>query len=168
MDDETIDDLWIKEYKEKEEKYNDFYKEKVSNIKIYFFYVNLENKLVSIKEEIIYIEDGNLKKDLLIKLIKNNENFQDIKYKLTYLLKYNFTLDSDKVLDFCDDNDNTENFLISIKNIDDINFNDTVSIFNDINSLFMVYTEKNPIIARENTRRITFNTKIRKTRRKRT
>jgi len=62
MDDETIDDLWIKEYKEKEEKYNDFYKEKVSNIKIYFFYVNLENELVSIKEEIIYIEDGNLKK----------------------------------------------------------------------------------------------------------
>jgi len=58
--------------------------------------------------------------------------------------------------------------LISIKNIDDINFNDTVSIFNDINSLFMVYTEKNPIIARENTRRVTFNTKIRKTRRKRT
>ena len=44
MDDETIDDLWIKEYKEKEEKYNDFYKEKVSNIKIYFFYVNLENE----------------------------------------------------------------------------------------------------------------------------
>jgi hypothetical protein len=164
MDDETIDDLWIKEYKEKEEKYNDFYKEKVSNIKINFFYVNLENKLVSIKEDIIYIEDGNLKKDLLIKLIKNNEN---IKYKLTYLLKYNFTLDSDKVLDFCNDNDITENYLTSIKNIDDINFNDTVCIFNDINCLFMIYTEKNTI-RKDNTRRININSKIRKTRRKRT
>ena len=41
----------IKEFKEKENAYNDFYKEETRSIRLYFFYVNTSNTLDSIKSD---------------------------------------------------------------------------------------------------------------------
>ena len=46
-----IDNKWLKEIKDNEKDYNDFYKEKPTSIKIYHLYVSRENQVVFSKTE---------------------------------------------------------------------------------------------------------------------
>ena len=72
MDDE-IDDSWIKEFKKREDLYNDFYKEEANSIKLFFLYVNTSNTLESIKSDSLILEEnGVVTKDQLVSLIKKN------------------------------------------------------------------------------------------------
>jgi len=162
---ESIDESWVNEFKEEEEEYNDFYKEKVDNITLFFLYVNKEKELESISKEPYLLEDENglITKDQLVTIIKkrqekhlngtinnNNDNNSNTnnhlknnikKYKLISLYRYNPCLDSEDVNSFIERNDN-DNFFFQEKYLNDIVFDDTITIFQDLNSLFFIYYEK--------------------------
>ena len=176
---ESIDESWVNEFKEEEEEYNDFYKEKVDNITLFFLYVNKEKELESISKEPYLLEDENglITKDQLVTIIKkrqekhlndtinnnnNNNNNSNTnnhlknnikKYKLISLYRYNPCLDSEDVNSFIERNDynklnenenenENENFFFPEKYLNDIVFDDTITIFQDLNSLFFIYYEK--------------------------
>jgi len=168
-DTETIDESWVTQFKEEEEAYDDFYKEKVDNITLFFLYVNKEKELESISKEpyLLEEEEGLITKDQLVTLIKkrqekqekqfnnnNNNNNNTKKYKLISLYRYNPCLDSEDVNNFIEGNDddenknenenenNNNNFLFPERYLNDIVFNDTITIFQDLNSLFFIYYEK--------------------------
>ena len=44
--DDDIDDSWIKEFKEREDIYNDFYKEETRNIKLFFLQMQHKDTLL--------------------------------------------------------------------------------------------------------------------------
>ena len=153
---ESIDESWVNEFKEEEEEYNDFYKEKVDNITLFFLYVNKEKELESISKEPYLLEDENglMTKDQLVTIIKKrqekhlnatiiNKNIKNNikKYKLISLYRYNPCLDSEDVNSFIERNDN-DNFFFQEKYLNDIVFDDTITIFQDLNSLFFIYYEK--------------------------
>ena len=171
---DSIDESWVNEFKEEEEEYNDFYKEKVDNITLFFLYVNKEKELESISKEpyLLEYENGLITKDQLVTIIKkrqekhlnatinnnNNDNNSNTtnhlknnikKYKLISLYRYNPCLDSEDINSFIERNDynklnenENDNFFFPEKYLNDVVFDDTITIFQDLNSLFFIYYEK--------------------------
>ena len=88
--DDDIDDSWIKEFKEREDIYNDFYKEETSTIKLYFLYVNTSNTLESVKSDSLILEEkGIVTKDQLVSIIKRNQRINNIRNRHLSLIKNN-------------------------------------------------------------------------------
>ena len=152
-EEEELDNTWVDDYKINEDKYNEFYNEKVNTIKVFFMYVNSEKVVVNIKQEILTLSvTGALKREQLITLIKEKQFLNTIKYKLYSIVKYNIDLQPEEVEEFisdnnsntisvCDNNNYANRFLIPENYINDIYFTDTISIFQDLNSLYIIFKE---------------------------
>ena len=170
--DDDIDDSWIKEFKKREDIYNDFYKEETNSIKLFFLYVNTSNTLESIKSDSLILEEnGVVTKDQLVSLIKKNQRSNSIKYRLLSLIKFNIDVEPNDILTFIeedDSNSNSNSFTTSEKYLDDIKFQDTICMLQDLNSLFLVFYEDKHKRTQSTTKKIMFSSSMRKTRRKRT
>jgi hypothetical protein len=139
---DEIDTNWIEEYEKKEQEYDFFYKDTVDNIQLYFLYVNLDNEILKVSKETLELNNNFLTKEELVHIIKKNEIDKDISYKLTGLLKYNITLDPENIEEFAAISTYNENFLESLKDIHDLHFKDTITIFQNMNGLYFIYQEK--------------------------
>ena len=152
IDTDEIDNTWVTDYKKTEENYNVFYNEKVNTIKIFFMYLNTDKTVVNTRQEILTLNnDSILRKEQLIHIIKNNQILNNIKYKLFSIVRYNIDLQPDEINKFLSvsntdtDTDKTyiNRFLIDNKNIDDIYFADTITIFQELNTLYIIFKEQN-------------------------
>ena len=142
-DDLIIDDKWVKQ----EKKYNDFYRDKPTSIKLYFIYVNNQNVVEIFKNDTYLlnqeqVQDAILYKDVLLSIIKNNISLNGRNYKLVSLLKFNLDIEPEDIINWKLEKKNGSDYLSSEKEIKDIIFYDTIGIFQDINSLFFVYQDK--------------------------
>tara|TARA_B100001093_G_scaffold24249_1_gene21438 strand:+ start:9723 stop:10226 length:504 start_codon:yes stop_codon:yes gene_type:complete len=157
-----IEDSWIKNFKEQEfiKKYED-----TIHISIFFIYINRRNELHIIKQGPTYILQSNqFEKQDLIDNIKKNSFVNNQKYKLLSILKYNVDVDANNLEDFLF-KDNYDKYTETIKSLDTILFSNSTKMFNDINSLFILYHEN---IKPCYTKKIKINTKSnRKTKSKR-
>ena len=145
--DNELDNEWVNEFKKKEELYNDFYKEKVEQIKLFFLYTSSTNVLETIKKDSIVLDkDGILRKDIIISLIKNHQCYNSIKYRLLSLVRFNIDIDPDEINKFVYNDDAIENdpsrFITSEKYLNDIKYSNTISIFQDLNSLYFIFYEE--------------------------
>ena len=107
-----------------------------NKIKIYYLYIE-NNELNFIKSENLYlINDEVLEKELLIKLIYKNKIENEKKYKLKTIMKFNVNVknicNDDILLEECE-NLSTEGY------VRDIHFNNLSYIFENINSLFIIF-----------------------------
>jgi len=135
---ETEND-YIKDFKLLEESYNKFYNEDVNVIKIFYFYINQDNSIYNIKSEYELLKNSCLIKERIFYLIKKNQYNLLNKHKLIGLLKYNIDFDYTEVSNFLSDKlDN--NFFTSSKIIDDIKFNKTISLFQDLNCIIFLFS----------------------------
>jgi hypothetical protein len=148
MDNEDIgelDDSWIHEFDKKEDEYNIYYTEYLSFIKIHFIYINNNNEIEKIKEEKIILKNaGFLQKEELLGIIKHNSFINEIKYSLLSILKFNINLEPTHLKTFLK-NKNSDvgtNFLTSIKNLDTIKFEKSITLFHDINELLILFHDK--------------------------
>lgn len=141
---DELDNDWIDEFKKKEESYNDFYKEKVEHIKLFFLYTGSTNVLETIKKDSIVLDkDGILKKDIIIALIKHNQLYNSIKYKLLSLIRFNIDIEPDEINNFVyKDNTDINKFITSEKYLNDIKYSNTISIFQDLNCLYFIFYEE--------------------------
>ena len=163
---EELDNNWIRNYEIKELDYNDFYKDDVKYIKIYTLLINKGLILENISEENFILEDCNiLKKYELIFLINKYKNSRK-KTKLLSILKYNIDLDSDSVFDYLKKDTENTLFLQSIKSINDISFDPTIAMFEDLNSLFFIFVETNDVVQKSQTKRIVLHSNQKKTKKK--
>lgn len=134
-----IDDTWIKKFKEVDKLYADFYKEDVYYINTRFVYINKQNEIIKVKQNQHLMNKKNIvSRDELIGILKRNSNECSTDYSLLYILKYNITFDTEDVIYNTTNND----FLMHIKNIDDIVFDKTINTFQDLNDLIFVFYEK--------------------------
>jgi len=145
--DNELDNEWINEFKKNEELYNDFYKEKVEQIKLFFLYTSSTNVLETIKKDSIVLDkDGILRKDIIISLIKNHQRYNSIKYRLLSLVRFNIDIEPDEINKFVYNDDAIENdpsrFITSEKYLNDIKYSNTISIFQDLNSLYFIFYEE--------------------------
>jgi hypothetical protein len=142
---DSLDDEWIKKFEEEDKKYEDFYKEDNYYINLYFIYLNEENSIEKIKQEKFFMNTPNyITREEIIYLLKKNTIMDKIKYSIFSLLKYNMTLEPDDIQCYLNTQEYEDNssFLKTIKNIDTILFEKTISSFQDLNSLFFILCEK--------------------------
>jgi hypothetical protein len=153
--DEILDTNWIDHFKAAESVYNEFYKEPVTSINIYLMYVNKENELEHIHNDKCFInENGLLTREMIISLIKRHQLFYKIRYKLLSLIKYNIDLEPIEIKDFVNEDNTFSNkrFIQSEKYLEDIRFNESIHMFQDLNALFFLFYEEKQSL--HNTKRI--------------
>jgi len=184
IDTDEIDTDWVDEYNRIERNYNDFYNEKVNTIRVFFMYINNDNIVINIKKETVDLNVTSiLSREQLLSLIKENQN-DGVKYRLFSLLRYNINLEPDEIEMFASPSTSTSTseaaqrtskagtgpyesrFLTNIEDINDIHFNDTIGIFQDLNAVYILFKEKKHNVNRQITRKIKSAVKRRQTRSK--
>ena len=167
MDNIDFDSEWIKDYEEKENEYKKFYKEEVNIIDAIFIYINDDNEIYNVKNFKEYIANSQINYERIIEIIKNYQNNMDIKHKLMGLLNYKIDIDPENIKQLFNYNINPGT-LYSIKNINNINFDKTINLLQDLNSLIFIFKVKNTDKNNKNatTRKITLTQKQKKTKRK--
>ena len=127
------------------------------------------HKIKFIKNDKILIDDSKLNKLDLSILIKKNKKHNNIYYQPLSILKYNIDINSNEINSYLKF-PNDYNFLINEKNIKDITWNDSISLFKDLNSLHIIYYESKKKNKAGETKRIRLINKLntRITRRKKT
>ena len=68
-------------------------------------------------------------------------NYKNKEYRPISILKYNIDISPENVKDFIMDTEKY-NFLNTEQNIENIRWNDTIELFHDINSLYLIFYEK--------------------------
>jgi len=140
-----LDTTWINEFEALEKDYNSYYNEVLTFIYINYVYVNNKNEIINIsKEKYLFKKPGLLTREELVGLIKHNTIHNSVKYSLLSLLKYNIDFEPINLKTFLRSKDKRigGNYLKSISNIDTIVFEKSISLFHDINNLFIIFIDK--------------------------
>jgi Txe/YoeB family toxin of Txe-Axe toxin-antitoxin module len=145
---DNIDELdfsWIQEFEKLDNEYKLYYTEDISFIKIHIVYINTNNEIEKIREEKIILKtQGILCKEELLRIIKNNSFSNQNKYSLLSILKYNINIEPIHLKTFLRNKNPAIGapFLQSIKHIDTIKFEKSISMFHDINELIIIFHKK--------------------------
>jgi len=144
---EDLDTKWIEEFELIDNNYKTFYVEDITHIKFHYVYVNKENNIDKVKEETILLKTPNyITREELIGLLKKHSKIANMSYTVLSILKYNIDVDPSDVSYYLKKNNITEDdphyFLKSVKNIDSIPLDKTISMFQDLNDIIIVFYEK--------------------------
>ena len=131
---------WVHEFEKDEEIYKDFYKDTIESVKIFILYVDKKNNLFHIKKSLCTLENSEIKKETFIEILKENMFHNNIKYRPISILKWNMDMEPEDVSSYLRDNTRF-NFLSIESKIDTLKFNDSINLFHNINSLYIVYHE---------------------------
>lgn len=145
---EDIDSSWLEEFENLDKEYKDYYTEELATIKIHCTYVNKNNEIERvIEDKIILKTPGLLSKEEIISIVKHGSICNQMKYSLLYILKYNINLEPIYLKTFLRNKallkDIGSPFLKSVKNINEIKFDKCISMFHDLNELFIIFYDKN-------------------------
>tara|TARA_X000000950_G_scaffold167388_1_gene204435 strand:+ start:10903 stop:11391 length:489 start_codon:yes stop_codon:yes gene_type:complete len=156
-------DNWEDDFEKEDEPYKDFYKEEQDNINVFFIYINSSNEIIRTKKEKFILENNKIPKALLIEMLKKNMIVKNKKYKPISLIKYNLLLEPDEVQEYTYNTDSYD-FMFIETLIDDIFWEKTITLFQNINSLHILFYEKKKSGAK--TKKIYINKPSRKRTRK--
>ena len=162
-----LDTSWINEFEAIDNEYKSYYSESLEFINMNCIYLNAANELTNVHEEkVIFLNKGTLSREEVVGLIKRNSIFDSLKYSLLSILVFNINIEPDNLKTFFKNNKNEKSdkqdkpdksdkpdkpnigsqFLNSIKNIDTITFDKSISMFHDINNLYLVFYKKDPLV----------------------
>jgi len=141
MDEVDLSTAWIDEFEYNDTDYEQFYKTKLEYIKLIMLYVDRSNTIIHIKKQNLNIVDNVLDRKKLLPLIKRNMNYNYNEYRPISILQYNINLDPENVKNFLQ-NPETYNFLTPKNSIDSLHWDDTIKLFEDMNSLYIIFYEK--------------------------
>ena len=131
---------WIKQFETEDEEYKDFYSEPVDSVRLLLLYVSKKNYLFHIKKDTIVLENNCLSKDSLIEILRTYMKHNNKKYRPISILKYNINLEPEEVELYVKDSNNI-NFLSAEKSIDSIHFEDSIALFQNLNSIYIIFHE---------------------------
>ena len=122
--------------------YLDYYNKNITNIKLCYVYINSNDCIEYVNNENFEMQTPNkISSEELIKIIKTNNIKHDIKYTILSILKINIDLVPQNLNTFIN-NDISTNFTTVINNINQITFEPTISMFNDLNSIIIFFRQK--------------------------
>jgi hypothetical protein len=156
--DDDLDDAWLQKLEEEEEEYDIFYKDIIDLIEVNYIYINETKNIYHIKKDSIDLDDNILNKEHLIYLLKKNKEFNNISHKIISILQYNIDIKPEEINLFMKKPDNF-NFLTVKENINDIKWEDTINLFKDINTLYIIYY-KPPYKLKKQTKKIYIRQKL--------
>jgi len=163
--DHDFDADWINEFEKVDKDYASFYLEDLNYIKVTIIYINSNNELEKIKEEKLLLrKTNNISREEIIGILKRNNVKDNKTFTIMTMLKYNFDLEPTEVRNFLLNNNNDyPDYLSVVKDVDEIAWNRTISMFQDLNNLFIIFYENEKIKMQQQktdatkTKRIYFN-----------
>jgi hypothetical protein len=164
---EDLDSTWIQEFENLDKDYKNFYTEELSFLRIHSIYVSKQNDIEKVKEEKIFLkEPGVIQKEELLSIIKHNSFSNEIKYSLLCILKFNINVEPEFLKFFLKSRDKNigSSFLQSVKNIDSIRFEKSITMFHDINEIIIIFHQTDRIHNHNNrTKKIFIRSNTKKT-----
>ncbi len=137
QDTNPLDSSWISEFELVDNSYNMFYKDDVEYIHVNYVYLSNENEIERVKCENIILPTKNvLSYDILVSMVKAHKEND---YKLAVMLKYNFSMNPEEVK-FIHKHSFQSNYLQEIDKVDDIHYEKTITMFQDLNELTLFFT----------------------------
>ena len=170
VDENGFDNQWINSFKNTDLENIEFVNSitdssnNISIIKIVNIYVNSgENILENITDNSINIYNNVLKRKDILELVNLNNIFNNKKYNLYFLLKFNVDIsytEIDKLLNYIDNNsessnsteqnsssnssycNDVNNYLTVYNKVDDVYFNTNIDFLKKFDTLYFIYYEK--------------------------
>lgn len=142
---EDLDLSWLNEFEKIDNEYKIYYTEDLSFIRIHSIYINCNNEIDKIREEKFLLKSpGIIQKEELLSIIKHNSFSNQFKYSLLSILKFNINLEPINLKTFLRNKNPALGapFLHIIKNLDSIKFEKSITMFHDINDLFIIFHQK--------------------------
>lgn len=144
---EELDTSWIHDFEREDGLYKDFYLEDLYFINLYYVYVNEFDTIEKVKKDKYFFNEINsniVPKEELFKIIVKNKSIKNVNYKLNCLFKYNYTIDPYNIITFLKNNtpvtlDPNNSYLSAITSIENVQFNKTITMFQDLNSISIIY-----------------------------
>ena len=144
--DETFIDLdtkWIEEFESLDEKYLPFYSEDIASIKFTHIYVNKDSEVEKLKKDSLLLKEPNyISREEIIGILKRNSKLADKSYSVLSILKYNIDIDPSEIQHFLKNSQDKNIFLKSLTNIDAIPLEKSISMFQDLNEIIIIFYEK--------------------------
>ena len=138
-----LDTNWIDEFEALDENYKAFYTEDITHIKFNYIYVNKENDIEKVKEETILLKDTNyISREEIIGILKKHCKNATKTYTILSILRYNIDVEPTDIRHFLKTPQDNSLFLKSIKNIDAITLDKSISMFQDLNEIVIIFYEK--------------------------
>lgn len=137
---------WIEDFENNDKLYKDFYADDVYFTNIHYIYINKNNEIEKIKKQSFLMSQPNyILRDELLKILKSNsfENYK--RYLVLSILKINVTIKPEEIKNFLIEpyyEKYGESFINQIKNFDNIQFERTINMFQDLNDLLIIFYEK--------------------------
>ena len=111
------------------------------------------------KEKNMYLETKKKKKKTELKnTINSYRKSEKVPYKLISILKHNIDIEPDDVSRSLKD-DFIYNYTDSLSTIDNIDFNKSITMFEDLNSIFLIFYETDKESLKNTTKRVKFKHK---------
>ena len=142
-----FDDAWIKNFETNKQKTN-----LGQTIKVFYFYIDNENVMQKMNQDVINVHNNVITKDEVIKLIIKNKK----KYQLLNILTY--------IVNHVSNQTDYHEFMKSVK-IEDIDISKSIRFFESTNSIFFIFKECSKKLKSNITKKV-FITPTRNTRRK--
>jgi hypothetical protein len=142
---EELDTSWLHEFEKIDKEYNTYYTEDLLFVRVNYVYVNLCQEITNLGEDKYIFKTPNvLTKEDLIGLIKRNNIVNNKKYSLLSILKYNINIEPHNLKTFFRSKNKHigQTYLQSVKHIDNIMFDKTISMFQDLNNIMIIFIEK--------------------------
>lgn len=154
----NLHDDWINEFEKTDKLYKDFYKDDLYYINLRVIYVNRENEIDKVKHETFLLSNKNIiSEEELLGILKKNSMDNERRYSLLTILRYNIILEPDDVKNYLLNNQN-QHYLSVIKNIDNVMFQKSISMFHDLNDIIVIFYEKLMENNNNNTKKIYIKT----------
>ena len=143
LEDKQLDSKWIEDFEIQDKKYESFYTEDINHINFHCIYVNRNNDIEKIKEEKLLMKTPNyISRDEMIGILKKNSIINNKRYIVLSIVKYNINLEPSDIHFFLKPSKNLDStFLTSVKNIDAIPLERSISMFQDLNDIFIIFSE---------------------------
>jgi hypothetical protein len=157
-----LDTSWLEEFDKIDNEYKNYYREPLEFMNLNCIYLNNDNEITYLHEEkVIFISPGQLSREEVIGLIKRNSFLNEVKYSLLSILVFNINIEPENLKTlFHSTKQYGSVFLNSIKNIDSITFDKSISMFHDINNLYFIFYEKDNSVNKKHTvtKKVVINT----------
>ena len=146
-EDLELDTTWIEEHERLEKINQNYFREPIEFVNIYFIYINVNSYIEKITNEKQALEIDSeknssvLRKEILLQWIQDKKTER---YKLQDTYIYNVDLDPENIQDYSNNEnlmESSQGFYKHLSLIDDITFKPSIFIFHSINAVFMIFQE---------------------------
>lgn len=153
---DDLDISWITEQEKFQNIQNNYQREPMEFVPLYFIYINKNQYIDKILTEKFPLDnDLSIKREHLLKIIQEKKiNTSFSKYKLIDILTYFVDLEPEKIQSFSnvENIEQTYSQFFKVLNIpDEINIPQSIFIFHNINSIYFIFQEVDVVAKHSNT-----------------